>query len=321
MRADLVGDADELRRLQSDLRARVRVAGLAGLVRIGAATDAERAHFERLAAADPMVQMARLRALQAGGDSPSLPLALHLLGDRTTREAARTVLVAAGAPALELLAQALGDRAVDLEVRRHIPRTVSRFGDPRAAAILLAALEDDGLDAVTRHKVLRGLGRMMRDRPSLPLDREALRRLARRAAGRTTQLRRWRTVLARLPATTASTLLKALVVRKERMAVERLFRALDLLRPGGEMERIHDALRHPDATRRAASRELLEHLVEPALRDEVLALVDREGDAAPELTLESVVEEMQRDHSSAVRALVHQYVFEFDVEEELRDAG
>src|SRR5207244_8288847 len=42
--ADLVGDADELRRLQSDLRARVRVAGLAGLVRIGAATDAERAH-------------------------------------------------------------------------------------------------------------------------------------------------------------------------------------------------------------------------------------------------------------------------------------
>ncbi|HEX9101994.1 MAG TPA: hypothetical protein VF997_07320, partial [Polyangia bacterium] len=87
---------------------------------------------------------------------------------------------------------------------------------------------------------------------------------------------------------------------------------------GGEMERIHDGLRSPDATRRATSRELLEHLVDPALRSDVLALID--GAPAPEQTLEDGVAEMQRDHSSAVRALVGEYLAELGISE-VRDAG
>jgi len=318
VRADLVGERAELRRLASDVRPSVRAAGLAGLVRVGAATDVERAQLERLAAGDSAVQIARLRALQVAGDPACLRLALSLLGDRHTREAARAVLVDAGTRGLELLAHALGDPGVDLEVRRHIPRTLSRFGNERAAAILLAGLEHADLDAVTRHKMLRGLGRMKRDNPSLRLDREAVRRLARRAVTRTQELRRWRGVLARVSATPANALLKALIARKERMAIERLFRALDLLRPGGEMERIHDGLRSPDATRRATSRELLEHLVDPALRSEVLALVD--GAPTPEQTPEDAVSEMQRDHSSAVRALVGEYIAELGIAE-VRHAG
>jgi ATP:ADP antiporter, AAA family len=318
VRADLVGEPDELRRLASDLRPAVRAAGLAGLVRVGAATETERAHLERMAAADPAVQIERLRALQGTRDPGYLALALALLGERQTREAARAALVDAGAPGLELLAHALGDPGIDREVRRHIPRTLSRFGNERAAAILLAGLEEGDLDGVTRHKMLRGLGRMRRVDPSLRFDREAVRRLARRAIVRTQQLRRWRGVLARVSATPSNALLKALVVRKERMAIERLFRALDLLRPGGEMERIHDGLRSPDGTRRATSRELLEHVADPLLREDVLALVD--GSPLAEPTLEDAVAEMQRDNSSAVRALVAEYLAEVGIEE-VRNAG
>jgi AAA family ATP:ADP antiporter len=318
VRADLVGEPEELRRLASDLRPPVRAAGLAGLVRIGAATETERAQLARMAAADPLVRIERLRALQAARDPGHLRLALTLLDDRQTREAARAVLVDAGADGLELVAHALGDPGIDLEVRRHLPRTLSRFGNERAAAILLAGLEEGDLDGVTRHKMLRGLGRMKRDNPSLRLDREAVRRLARRAVVRVRELRRWRGVLARLSATPSHGLLKALVVRKERMAMERLFRALDLLRPGGEMERIHDGLRSPDGTRRATSRELLEHVVDPVLRVDVLALVDSAPLAEP--TLEEVVAEMQRDHSSAVRALVAEYLAEEGIAE-VRNAG
>ena len=72
MRADLVGDRDELRRLASDVRPPVRAAGLAGLMRIGAATESERSQLERLAAGDPAVQIARLRALQAADDPSRL---------------------------------------------------------------------------------------------------------------------------------------------------------------------------------------------------------------------------------------------------------
>jgi AAA family ATP:ADP antiporter len=318
VRADLVGESDELRRLASDLRPPVRAAGLAGLVRIGAATETERAYLERMAAADPAVQIERLRALQAARDPGYLRLALALLGDRRTREAARGALVDSGSFGLELLAHVLGDPGVELEVRRHIPRTLSRYGNERAAGILLAGLEEGDLDGVTRHKMMRGLGRMKRDNPLLRIDREAVRRLARRAMTRTNELRRWRGGLANLSASPSNALLKALIVRKERMAMERLFRSLDLLRPGGEMERIHDGLRSPDGTRRAASRELLEHVVDPALRVDVLALVD--GGAVPAATVEELVAEMKRDRSSAVRALVAEYVTEMGIVE-VRDAG
>ncbi|MDB4969686.1 MAG: lyase domain protein repeat-containing protein [Myxococcales bacterium] len=349
VRAEFVGDEDELRRLASDVRAPVRAAGLVGLMRLGAATAEDEKQLQRFATKgsraeqlqllsviarlphagliptldeiargeDSAVQTAVLRALQACADPRCLPIALRLLGTRETREAARKVLVDGGAQGLDLLARAFGDPSIDAEIRRHIPRTLSRFGNERAAAILLEGLTRSDLDAVTRYKALRGLGRMKRDRPTLRLDRTALRRLAHQAAGRTASLRRWRSALSGIVATTSGTLLKALVVRKERMAVERLFRALDLLRPGGEMERIHDELRHPDAGRRATSRELLEHLVDPLLRREVLALVDTYvGDhTGAEMTLADCLQAMHRDHSSAVRALAAEFAAELGMEE------
>lgn len=354
IRAELVGDEEELRRLASDVRASVRAAGLVGLVRMGAATAADRKQLERLAAngsradqlqllaviahlphagliptldelarvEDTAVRTAVVRALQACGDPRCLPIALRLLGVRETREAARKVLVDGGAEGLELLARALGDPSIDAEVRRHIPRTLSRFGNERAAAVLLGGLTRPDLDAVTRYKTLRGLGRMKRDRPTLRLDRKVLRQLAHQAAQRIATLRRWRNGLSGIPATTSSTLVKTLIVRKERMALERLFRTLDLLRPGGEMERIHDELRHPDAGRRATSRELLEHLVDPMVRREVLALVDGDADdhAAGGMTLAACVRAMRHDHSSAVRALAAEFAAELGLQE-VRRAG
>ena len=57
---------------------------------------------------------------------------------------------------------------------------------------------------------------------------------------------------------------------------------------------------------------------DPALRSDVLALVD--GGPTPEQEPEAAIGEMQADHSSAIRALVGEYIAELGVEE-VRHAG
>jgi hypothetical protein len=225
------------------------------------------------------------------------------------RDEARQLFVDAGAAGLLLLASALHDGAVALDVRRHIPRTLSRFsGGPlaeRAAAILLDGLQRPDADAVLRFKMLRGLGRMKRDQRRLALDGAALRRLGHEALARSAALAHWRASLDGDDTPTGA-LLQALLARKEALARERAFRFLDLLRPGGDLERIYTGLDHADAARRASSRELLGYLADPALRREVLALVDGHARLPPPGRAAALAA-MARDRSPALRALAAEH--------------
>jgi hypothetical protein len=69
-------------------------------------------------------------------------------------------------------------------------------------------------------------------------------------------------------------LLATLLHDKEVHAVERLFRLMGIERPDEDFARIHRGLYSLDAKVRATSRELLEHLLEPPLRDALTALLD-----------------------------------------------
>jgi hypothetical protein len=195
---------------------------------------------------------------------------------------------------------------------------VSRFGNPRAAAILLDGLMRADTDGVLRYKMLRGLGRMKHDHPDLALDTSAIEALARQAIARTATLRRWRRSLDGAPSTVSGAHLKALLGRKERMAGERLFRFLDLLRPHAGLAHVYDGLTRGDAARRASSRELLEHVVDSALRAEVMALVDDARDpSGPDRRgersrrpREDALAAMRQDRSAAMRALSTEYANE-----------
>ena len=341
-RAERIADAGELQRLADDPRAEVHVAGLVGMFHAGVGSPealrrlaeiarrgaretqlamlramARLPHAELVRLAlriaeqnDPELRVAAAQALQACGDGRALTVAFELLGVREVREQARRVFLNAGDAGLEFLAQALHDRGVDRELRRHIPRTLSRFHSERAAAILLDGLSRDGGDGVTRYKMLRGLGRMRHDNPRLRLDQRVLERLALASLNRARTLRRWRAGLERSDSAPAK-LLHSLLARKEEMAVERLFRFLDLLRPGEDMERVFDGLNHPDLGRRASSRELLELLVPPSLMGPVLAFVDELDEPAP-ATLDEALAAMREDHSAALRALTDELMHDRD---------
>jgi hypothetical protein len=195
------------------------------------------------------------------------------------RSAAREAFLAFGDAGLAFLDAALADPALRHEVRRHVPRTISRFPPERAAAILLARLpvEPDGM---VRFRILRGLGRIVADQPRVPLDRTLLRAATAGTLEAAFRLVHWRLVLElgaledRRRATPVHELLAALLRDKERHAVERLFRLLALRMRGENLEHIHRGLRSADPKLRASSRELLENLLRPPLRAPVLALVD-----------------------------------------------
>src|SRR5690606_27272380 len=106
-----------------------------------------------------------------------IPVLIRLLARREARQAARDALIALGEEAFDRLAAALEDRTLAPAIRRHLPRTLSRFHGPRALEVLLHALEREQDERVA-YKILRGLGRMRMNAPELPIDRDRVLALA-----------------------------------------------------------------------------------------------------------------------------------------------
>jgi HEAT repeat protein len=208
-----------------------------------------------------------------------------MLASTHLRPFARAAFVAIGPPALADLDEALRDPHLPHEVRSHVPRTISRFPAEEAAPLLLRQVVQEQ-DGMVRYKILRGLGRLAAENPGLAFDRAALYTGTERTLEAIFRCIHWRTVLeegaAADPrrATPGQELLIALVRDKEAHALERLFRLLGLQYRGEDFEKIYRGLRNSSAKVRAGSRELLENLVRPPLRDPILALVDDVPDLA-----------------------------------------
>lgn len=321
-------DLAELARLAQDPQPEVRAAGLVGQVRMGRGDhDAvralvqdpatRRAALQAIAAmphaslsdvvqlpyADADTQLDAARALAACGDARWTMTAISLLHAHRLREDVRQLLVAGGARAQDAVTRALFNDGTPVAIRRHLPRTLSRFQTPRAARLLLSYLRQGRGDGVTLYKALRGLGRMRSTDPGLKLDHRVLHQLARDALRRTEELKRWRRALLEQP---PLALIEQLLHRKILRSSERLFRYLDLLKPRQGLEDIYRNLVHERGERRAASRELLEHVADPDLVDDVLALVDGTDDE-PRMSIAAALDEMSRDKSRGLRALVAEH--------------
>jgi ATP/ADP translocase len=238
---------------------------------------------------DPSAQIQTLTAEAMGAvKSPRFfPELLAMVGRRETRLAARTAFVAHGEAALRFLDEALGDLSLPHEIRRHLPRTISRFPAAAAAPVLLRHLlpEPSGM---VRFKIIRGLGRIATDNPDVRLDPGVLKQAISSTVEACFRLVHWRSVLqqgAREQArrlTAGHDLLATFLRDKEVHALERLFRLLGLKHRREDFRPIYRALRSANAKVRSGSRELLENLLDPPLREAVLALVD---DAPAELRL------------------------------------
>jgi HEAT repeat protein len=228
---------------------------------------------------DPDVQLEAVRAMRAIGSAIFLPSLIQLLAVRTVRPEVRATFVGLGAPALARLGSALGDRRLPHAVRRHLPAAVGAFGTPKAAEILLRHLLDE-VDGMIRFKILRALGKLRAGNPGLPLDSSILNRAVQQNLSAAFQLMRWRQALERgaiersSRRTEAHGLLVDLIRHKQEHALERIFRLLNLKLVDEDFRGIHRGLQSARRESQAGSRELVENLVFPPVREQLLRLID-----------------------------------------------
>ena len=336
-----------------DRDARVRAAALVGLAARDGATSPAFAGIAALAAGSTEDRLALAKAIAFAPSAPFRPvlyevlalrelpvmrqvlqvLAHHpelveldrLLGfleDARLRADVRRVFVAAGRPGLDRLVAALEDPATPENLRRHLPRTLSRFGSETAAAALVARLAR-GSDGRSEFKILRALGRMRAERPGLAIERAPVRDYVRRAVADAARYATFGDQLVALRDGTSpmGELIAELVAEKRRSAVDRAFRGLGILHPRAGLRSVHGALLQGDERRSAAAREIIEAVVGPELRPALLAVVDDpspDGRRAqlgalapgPFASYEALLAALLADPSESVRCLVAHHVAE-----------
>ncbi len=272
-------------------------------------------------------QIEVIRAMSAIPDPRFLQPLLPLLGNGMVRPTVRRAMLAIGGQAVEFLDEALDNSALPRKVRRHIPRTLSRFAPRQAVPILMKHLVAPHEGAV-RFKILRGLGRIRADHPELKLDREVLFRFFHETLERTIRMLDWHvaTEQSGRANTPGGELLLATLKEKEMNALERLFRLLGLLYPKEDFKRLWEGVRSSNRKTRAAGRELLEHTLESPVREAVIALVGNESDAvrlsrassalrnsSSRPDYESRLVSMLEDRSEAVRCIAAHHIGELGI--------
>jgi ATP/ADP translocase/HEAT repeat protein len=231
------------------------------------------------------------RSMAAAPDLEYVPTLVRFLATRDCREDARVAILALGEPALGTLESALLDPSLTRHVRRHLPRTIARFGGDAAVSILARRLAVE-TDEVVETKIVRALGRLRAGDPLLVIDRPVLLDQARRTLERAITLLHWRCTVTDVcndqphTKTAVAEMLLALLADKEDAAIDRVFRIFKVLDPSEEFEILFAGLRSADSGRRASGRELLSHVVPEPLRGGILAMLD-DGSASTRLRLAS----------------------------------
>jgi hypothetical protein len=279
---------------------------LADLVRSGASVDGcialarairrqpspvfEQVLIEMADSSSPELQVEVAHAMGAVRSERFLPALLPMLAAHDTRAAARSAFAQHAEEGLRFLGEALDDARLPREIRRHLPRTLTLFPAQAAAELLQARVADEA-DGRVRFKIISALGRLATDNPELRLDGDVLRQAIERSLTAAFRLVHWRHTL-RLGAladaaraTRGHELLVTLLRDKQTQVTERVFRLLDMSLRHEDLKRIHRGLWSSSPRVRANSRELLENLLRPPLRDAVLALVDEGAPASRRLEL------------------------------------
>jgi AAA family ATP:ADP antiporter len=259
-----------------------------------------------------------------------VPALLAMLGRADTMTEARDALVAIGAPALPALTEALRDPALPHKIRRHVPRTISCFPASIAGPLLLDQLAVEH-DSVVRHKIVRGLNAVRARDPKASFDSKKVETLAEATARDLFQLLDWRRRLREGAAEDPSRrsvghqVVCSLLDDKRLIGLEQLLRLFALLNAAEDFQNIYRGLTSQSPDVRASSRELLEHLAPPPLRQAVITLVDDAPDAeriaaaAPfyeseSVTYDQLLDRMLHSKSESLRCLAAYHVGEIGLE-------
>lgn len=226
------------------------------------------------------------RAAAAQGDARLAELLVAHLSTRLGREEMRIALASLGDEGFTTVVRALRDESTPRMLRVHLPRTLSYFGTPRSAEVLLQTIETEK-DGLVRYKAIRGLGRLVADH-AVAVDRARVEAVA--VANLREHLRLLGLVVAlgrnprstlvgdRRRAETTRQFLSGLLEDKARQSLERAFRLLKIAYPREDIHSVHRAALSDDKRARSNAGEFLDTLLtrrhERVLRDLLRLVID-----------------------------------------------
>ena len=264
---------------------------------------------------DRQVRQQLLRGVDGFGSLPPRFIArtVTLLQDPVLRSGARKALRSMGPPARELLETLLLREETPFGLARELPAALAEFPPEQASAALLRRIAQSrgGLD---RFRSLRALNQLRRADPRLALDPALLGTALETELAAVDRNRSLRVAGERLglaaDGNPAARLLLDLLEDKENRALERVFRTLDLILPGRQLERAFHGTRSADPVQREAAREVLLEMLPASWRDRILHAVRpaAAGDRAirarrPATPSPSFLEMVSRHRSATVHLL------------------
>jgi ATP:ADP antiporter, AAA family len=215
--------------------------------------------LELAAKGDDEVRARAPHAMARMKDARFVPFLVPRLASRDGRAAVRDALVAQGDAALDALAAALDDPDTHPMVRLHIPRTISRFSNQRAANLLTDLVINEPRGFV-RYKALRGLGRLVAE-SQVKVDKARIEGEVQRNLVEYLRLLSLEVPLSEPGTARASAkLVVGLLSDKRRQALERAFRLLQIMNKHEDIRSVHAALLTADKRLRAQAMEFLDAL-------------------------------------------------------------
>ncbi|MEM1024883.1 MAG: MFS transporter [Myxococcota bacterium] len=278
--------------------------------------DARWAEFiaERTQDESDRVLEAAISAMVTVRDARFIPVLVEELEHHERRPIIRDALVALGAPAQAALERALSDHTLPLHLRTHVPRSLSKFRNQRAADVLLDTIMTDHSGQV-RYKSLRGLGRLVADTEV----RVSLDKVERRTQVELTEYLRILSFWVPLQATMAqlevghkasAELLLSLLEDKQNQALERAFRLLQIVHPRESIQGVSEALRSGDRRVRAQAQEYIDALTLASGLTEVRSMLRIISDDLPSeervRRASQYLDSPPSDAGEALRALIRE---------------
>ncbi len=222
----------------------------------------------------PEVAQEALRSVRQLGDSDHLfvPTLISLLRHPGLRQNVRDLLVGYGEATLDALGHFLRDQGENPAVRRNIPSTIARIPCPRAADLLLGALDDS--DRQLRFETIAGLETMRRRQPELAFPREPVEALVLSECEKSARYATLRQNCfgGRMP--DRGRLLGRALMEKEARSIDRIFRLLGLIFPWQDIIAAQWSIERGGPAR-ARALEYLDNLLPGALRKRILPVLER----------------------------------------------
>jgi ATP:ADP antiporter, AAA family len=218
---------------------------------------------------DPIVVEQALLAAGKTHNRDVLPLVIERLANPHLMGAARAALVEYGERAVGTLQDYLNDASGALEVRKQIPGVLARYGNARAASILLNSMIHS--DAGLRFDVLKAMNRLRKSDPALlPPNEEISDMLEAEAIGYYRSLQilaafdpAYLESLAKRQETGEESVLARALGERMEHEFERIFRLLALLYAPRDIHNAYAGLTSGQARIQANALEVLEHVLRP----------------------------------------------------------